>query len=385
MEHTWEATHLPKLEQADLEGGDVAVCAAGGSAPLLPALGAERIAFVAPLGSRADLEWLLRGLCHHPNIRHLVVCGDDPKASGEALVALWKEGLDPEARIAGSRGRLAEDLDAARIDVLRRDVQVLDLRGRAPADVARAIRELPAGGAERAPAPVEPLTIAPRKVFLSRRTSFPIFSSDVADGWLQLLNLALRIGLDRPAGDGGSRAEALNVIVTLESPVLEDGEFERPDAFPPFLDFSGEDFERRYLPHYGARLRERHGGDLLEAAAERLRQAPQSGSATVVLAGAGGPDLISATYHGVEGKLFASFVLEGSDVYTDWPLEASALVRMQHELAERLGLDVGSATFVIHSAHLHEHDFERSARVLKESFKRPLPLHVDPSGVFLFG
>ena len=120
MEHTWEDTHLPKLEHADLEGGDVAVCAAGGSAPLLPALGAHRIAFVAPLASRADLEWLLRGLCHHPNIRHLVVCGDDPKGSGEALVALWKEGLDADARIAGARGRLAEDLDAARIDALRR-------------------------------------------------------------------------------------------------------------------------------------------------------------------------------------------------------------------------------------------------------------------------
>ena len=183
MEHTWEDTHLPKLEHADLEGGDVAVCAAGGSAPLLPALGAHRIAFIAPLASRADLEWLLRGLCLHPNVRHLVVCGDDPKASGEALVALWKEGLDPEARVAGARGSLASDLDAARLDALRREVQVLDLRGQPPEAVARAVRELPAGGTEREAATVEPLAIAPRKVFLSRRTSFPIFSSDVAGGF----------------------------------------------------------------------------------------------------------------------------------------------------------------------------------------------------------
>jgi hypothetical protein len=385
MEHTWEATHLPKLEHADLHGGDVAVCAAGGSAPLLPSLGGDRIAFVAPLGSRADLEWLLRGLCHHPNVRHLVVCGDDPKASGEALVALWKEGLDPEARIAGSRGRLAPDLDAARIDALRRAVQVVDLRGQEPGEVARAIRELPDGGAQRERAPVEPLAIPQRKVFLSRKTSFPIFSSDVADSWLQLLNLALRIGLDKPAGRGGSRAEALNVLVTIESPVLEDGEFEERDAFPAFLDFRRDDFERRYLPHYGARLRERLGGDPVEAAAERLGQ--DAASATLVLAGRdeADPDLMTATFHVLEGKLFASFVLEGSDVYTDWPLEASALTHLHRGLAERLGLEVGSATFVIHSAHLHEHDFDRSARVLKEWFRRPLPLHVDPSGVFLFG
>ena len=133
--------------------------------------------------------------------------------------------------------------------------------------------------------------------------------------------------------------------------------------------------------------RERHGGDPVAAAFERLREDPDAASATLLLAGADahGPDLMSASFHGVEGKLFASFVLQRSDVYTDWPLEASALVRLQHALAERLGWDVGSTTFVIHSAHLHEYDFERSARVLKESFKRPLPLHVDPSGVFLFG
>jgi hypothetical protein len=391
MERTWQTAHLPKLELADLEAGDVSVCTAPGGAPILPALGGDRVAFVAPLGSRADLEWLLRGLLQHPNVRHLVVCGEDPAASGEALLALWKEGLDRDARIAGSRGRLAPDLDGARIDALRRDVHLLDLRGRPLEHVARVLRELPKLAAEREAAPAPPVTVPRRKVFLSRKTSFPIFSSDVADSWLQLLNLALRIGLDKPAGDGSRRAEALNVFVTIDSPVLEDGAFEQPDAFPAFLDFSREDFERRYLPHYAARLQERHGGDPLGAVCERLRRSPGSGSASLVLGGAdaagraAAPGLTSARFDVVEGKLFASLVLESSDVYTDWPLEASALKRIQHELAERLGLAVGSATFVVHCAHLHEDDFDRSFRILEESFKRPLPLHVDPSGVFLFG
>jgi hypothetical protein len=391
MEHTWNSAHLPKLERSDIEAGDVAVCAAPGGTPILPALGGDRVAFVAPLGSRSDLEWLLRGLLHRPSIRHLVLCGDDPKASGEALLALWKEGLDRDARIAGARGRLARDLEGARLEGLRSEVQLLDLRGRPLEDVARAIRELPDLPAEREAVPAPTLTIPERKIFLSRKTSFPLFSSDVADSWLQLLNLALRIGRDRPAGDGGRRAEALNVIVTIESPVLEDGEFGQSDGFPDFLDFSREDFERRYLPHYSARLHERHGGDPLEAACERLRQSPDAGSTTIVLVGAGeygseaGSDLMSASFDVIEGELFASFVLRSSDVYTDWPLEASALIRIQHDVAERLGLGVGTATFIIHCAHLHEYDFDRSSRVLAESFKRPLPLHVDPSGVFLFG
>ena len=87
----------------------------------------------------------------------------------------------------------------------------------------------------------------------------------------------------------------------------------------------------------------------------------------------------------VDGKLFGSFVIRGIDVYGDWPLEAMALVRLCSEVAARLDLEVGAATFVIHSARLHERDWARTEQVLADNFRRPLPLQVDHSGVFLFG
>jgi hypothetical protein len=96
-------------------------------------------------------------------------------------------------------------------------------------------------------------------------------------------------------------------------------------------------------------------------------------------------NLISATFNVVDQKVFGSFVLRSTDIYNDWPLEALTLADLQHQIAARLGLEVGSLTFVVHSAYLYDGDWDRSLRVLKESFKRPLPLHVDPSGVFLFG
>ena len=392
MEHTWQTHHLPKLEVSDIESGDVALC---GSLPA-DSLGgtqlpADRIAFVAPLGSRCDLEWLLRGLLLHPNVRHLLVCGEDAHAAGEALQALWKEGLGEGGRIAGSRGLLSPELDAASIDTLRADVQLLDLRDEPLAQIERAVDALPTLPAVREPqAPASP-AIPERKVFLSRKTSFPIFSSSVADSWLQLLNLTLRIGIDKQSGDGETRAEALNAIVTIEAPLLEDGEHQEGDDFPEFLDFSGEDFERFYSARYGADARGWRGADQLDAVCERLRRSPDTGSGAMVLvdpselSSGAASDWMSAQLHIVEGELFASFVLRSSDVYTDWPLEATALVRLQRAAAERLGVGVGTATFIIHSAFLRESDFDRSLRVLKESFKRPLPLHVDPSGVFLFG
>jgi hypothetical protein len=373
------------MELFNIEG-DVAVCGT-----TFPERNEARVAFVTPLGSRAELESLLRGLHLHPSVRHLVVCGEDPKAVGQALAELWKQGLDEGGRIPGARGLLSRELDAPAIDVLRKDVQLLDLRGKPPSGVADAIRELPVLSATREPRALPHPEIPERKVFLSRKTTFPIFSSSVGDGWLQLLNLALRVGTDKPSTNGARAAEALNAIVTIETPVLEDGEEAAREDFPAFLDFSRDDFERFYFPCYGARLRDWQGVNQLEAVRERLGASLDTRSATMVLlepseiASEYAPDLMSATFHVTDGQLFASFVLRSSDIYKDWPLEATALIRLQRDTAEHLGLEVGAATFIVHVARLEDRDFDRAQRVLQESFKRPLPLHVDPSGVFLFG
>jgi thymidylate synthase len=392
MEHTWQSNHLPRLELFNIDAGDVAVCGSTASgSPVLPQLDEDRVAFVAPLGSRADLEWLLRGLHLHPGVRHLVVCGEDPKAVGQALVAVWKEGVDESGRIPGARGLLSNELDAPSIDALREDVQLLDLRGKPLAEVAKAVQELPGLSATREPRALPNPGIPERKVFLSRKTSFPIFSSDVSDSWLQLLNLTFRIGSEKQSSNGERTAEALNAIVTIGTPLLEDGEDKTREDFADFLDFTQEDFERFYFPRYGARFRDWQGVNQLEAVRDRVKASPDSRAGTMVLLepseleSEAAPDLLSVTFNVTDGQLFASFVLRSSDVYTDWPLEAMALVRLHRDMAEHLGFQVGTATFLVHAAHLEERDFDRAQRTLKESFKRPLPLHVDPSGVFLFG
>jgi hypothetical protein len=370
VEHTWHLHHLPKLEAANLESGDVAVCGSFSEpAGILGQLDRDRVAFVAPLDSRSDLEWLLRGLHLHPNVRHLVICGDDLRATGQALLALWGEGLCEQGRLPGSRGRLSAELDAAALDRLRSYVAARDHRREPLADVAARIAELPTVPAETEPRTLPNPVIPERKVFHSRKTTFPLFSSDVGDAWLQLLNLALRIGIEKRAADGECWAEALNAIVSLEARSAQ-------EEHPPFLDFNRDDFDRYYQ---------------LDAVCDRLKQSLDTDLGTVVLleagdvAGPSAPNLISATLDVVDGELFGSFVLRSADVYSDWPYQALALVRLQREVAERVGLEVGTATFVIHAARLYERDWERAERVLEEHFKRPLPLQVDPSGIFLFG
>jgi hypothetical protein len=411
VEHTWQSNHLPKLEVSNLETGDIAVCGSFAKRePILPQLEEGRIAFVAPLDSRSDLEWLLRGLHLHPDIRHLVVCGDDRKGAGESLLALWRDGLDERGRLPGARGRLSPELSAESLDALRSDVKAWDGRGKPLLELADDIRDLPALPREREPRALPDPVIPKRKVFLSRKTSFPIFSNDVGDSWLQLLNLALRIGTEKQSADGERLAEALNAVVTIGLPViaedLEAEEVQESGEFPSFFDFDRNDFERYYRRFAappssqeaesrrdpGQRPRDRNGIDPLEALCDRLKRSLDAHAGSVGFLGPDdlgspevAPHLISATFDSVDRELFGSFVLRSTDLYTDWPFEAMALVRLQREVAGRLGLEPGAATFVIHSAHLHERDWERALRVLEESFKRPLPLQVDHSGIFLFG
>jgi thymidylate synthase len=393
MEHSWQSDHLPKLEVSNLETGDVAVCGSFAEAgPILTELDRDRVAFVAPLGSRSDLEWLLRGLQLHPNIRQLVICGDDQRLTGEALLALWQAGLDESGRLPASRGSLSPELSAASVDALRDDVQISDWRSQPLAEVASNLRQLPALSRNREPQTLPNPEIPERKIFHSRKSTFPIFASGVGDGWLQLLNLALRIGAEKQTANGERMAEALNAVVTIESPTLEDGGKQVEAEFPDFLDFNQDEFDRRYFPCYDERLRDWNGIDQLEAVCDHLNKSLDTRSGSMVFLEPDdmarskvGSGVISATFNAVDRQLCASFVLRSEDLYTDWPLEAIALMRLQRGVAKRTGLEAGAATFVIHSAHLYERDWARALRILKQNFKRPLPLQVDPSGIFLFG
>jgi hypothetical protein len=241
-----------------------------------------------------------------------------------------------------------------------------------------------------------------RKVFLSRKTSFPIYSRDVGDAWLQLLNLAYKIGIDKENSVGERFARALNTMVTIGLPVIaEDLEVEevpQAESFPSILEFTREDFESYYQRFgasggndYGDRLHGCDGIDQVQAVCDRLGSDGAETETAVILqpddlaATAAAPNLVSASFNIENDALYGSFVLRRIDAYTEWPLEALALMRLQQDIASRLDLPLGPSTFCLHSVELFERDWNRASTLLEEHFKRPLPLQVDHSGVFLFG
>lgn len=95
------------------------------------------------------IEHLVRNLLPNPNLRFLVVCGEDTRKAighlpGQSLVSLMREGLDEHGRIRGAGGKrpVIKNVSRAHVDVFRRRTEVIDLIGETDVeDIAASIAE----------------------------------------------------------------------------------------------------------------------------------------------------------------------------------------------------------------------------------------------------
>jgi thymidylate synthase len=198
----------------------------------------------------------------------------------------------------------------------------------------------------------------------------------------------------------------LNAVVTVKL-ASDEG------TLPPCFGLSDREFEAYYRhftsPHYledvgrtyGERLQNRPWFDQrkrmtqvnqLEGTVDKLKRSHNTESGTMVLLGPAdvdslddAPHVVSVVFNIVEERLYGTYVLQSDDVYKAWPLNALSLLRLQREVSKRIGIPVDSATFISHSAHIYEKDWDRAMAELDRWFKRPLPLKADPSGLFFFG
>ncbi|MCK4362885.1 MAG: hypothetical protein KAW13_06340 [Dehalococcoidia bacterium] len=243
--------------------------------------------------------------------------------------------------------------------------------------------------------------------FPSRKTTFPISAEEVGDGWLQLLNLIVHCGTVKGTRKGDRLTEVLNAVVTIKL-ASDEG------TIPPCFDFGTEELEAYYRHFsslsrpeevdytYGERLQNwswfnqetsrMEQVNQLERTIDRLQRSHDTKRGTMVLLGPtdldrldDAPCVVLATFNIVDERLYGTYVIRSDDIYNAWPFNALSLTRFQREVSKRIGILVDSATFISHSAHIYERDWDKARAKLDEWFKRPLPFQADPSGLFFFG
>jgi tetrahydromethanopterin S-methyltransferase subunit A len=143
----------------------VAVCTLT-TEELIPAVAQIAATDIAIAGSlqteNIGIERLIQNILANPNIRFLIVCGEDSRRAvghlpGESLLALSQNGLDGDGRIVGARGKrpFLHNISYEAVEHFRGNIEIIDLIGNCQVPV---VLEKARACAERNPGPSEPFT-----------------------------------------------------------------------------------------------------------------------------------------------------------------------------------------------------------------------------------
>lgn len=94
------------------------------------------------LYSADGINYIIRNIFAHPQIRYLVLCGFDLSGTGDKLAALFSDGVDSEHRIKGTNFRLDKNIPKEGIDLLARSVNLIDMRAASVEEVRKKAEEL---------------------------------------------------------------------------------------------------------------------------------------------------------------------------------------------------------------------------------------------------
>ena len=120
-------------------GAPVAVCALN-SSDLVAALELAAAPGVSIIGTmhteNLGIERLIRNVLANPNIRFLILCGEDTQQAighlpGQSLASLFRAGIDARGRIVGAKGKrpVLKNVTAEHVGAFRRQIELLDLVG----------------------------------------------------------------------------------------------------------------------------------------------------------------------------------------------------------------------------------------------------------------
>jgi len=367
----------------------------------------EHFAVKGNLYSPRGINYMIRNLLASPGIRYLILCGDDRTGSGGDLAALFREGIDGANRIAGTSTALDSDITRDMIGTIRKDVELIDMRGR-EAEVGRAAAGLAMRGPSREPVILEPPGGSAEDFAGPGVSGLRFEGSGVPDTWLKLLDSILKFGELKKSEHGMMQKELLNAVAVI------DGTEEGIPSWMPFGSKELQNYMKTFFgpaqgtglsytygmrlfsyiePCSGGRRPEdaRKALDQIANSIKRLKEAPHTRRAVAftwyVAEDSGSenpPCLTQITWSIRRGQLCQTAVFRSHDIFGGWPLNAYALRELQKRMASELSAGTGPLTIISNSAHVYENDFSQAGDMVRRMHSgKSLPFGEDRLGYFL--
>lgn len=348
---------------------------------------------IGNLYSSAGISAMIRNIYANPNIRKIVLWGADLSRSGQALVALMENGVDENNFIIGDEkmGQIEKEIGTEAIDLIRKSVHVVNLRGKPVSEFQKTVAELSRWKSKPFCEPKMFPTSRPKPfTFPSEQIGFRIHGDTTAQTWLKLLRAILRYGRNKTTRytQENELKELLNLIAIVYN--------ENPDHpyFPAYFPFEKKDLETYYpqvlsakhIPGiaytYGQRLRSHDGIDQIQNIIDLIKTRPFSKKMVAFTANVkedwnqvnkgDTPCLTQVICSLQDGKLFMTTHFRSQDMVHGWPRNVFSMHKLQKLIADETGYPLGAFVMITHSAHIYSDDYELVEKTLDENYEKEL-------------
>ncbi|HLC67205.1 MAG TPA: thymidylate synthase [Candidatus Nanoarchaeia archaeon] len=368
---------------------------------LLTKIPKDSYSIIGNLYSSHGINFLLQTLLANTQIRTIALFGHCMTQSDEDLLNLWKNGV-VQGKISGTK--VAVLLSSDDVELVRKHVQLLDLRGKSLDELNAAVASLPA----------EPPYAEPRNVLFAeeaRVETLPsplsghyLYEDSVFAAWIKILNYVMKFGERKMTEYSEEQKEYNNVMVTIGSSVdvVEMG-FREFFSEAELHQYYEENILRGVTPEsvgvsytYGDRLFNLDGRNQVQYIIDKLGMHPYSRRAVAVLwqpekdqEEEHGPCLnyLSCNIH--DNAVYMTVLFRSNDIYNAWPKNVLSLMRLQQYIVAQINSRShtsyvpGKFTITSVSAHVYQHNFREVLELIEQNINHLARFVVDPKGLFV--
>jgi thymidylate synthase len=357
------------------------------------------------------LREMLRNLLYNPQIRTLLICGNDRSGSFRELRNFFNYDLEPMESSLVNYKSPAPGMNVAPVRI-RHTKRLIDNLVKPeqfsqppnignlgdPKDIKTLgnISEFFAAFKTHLTPELPRLKVALPEVELQYFPSNPrahlVVQDTPIEAWKDVLYLLTRFGR-RVTLKKGDRLELQNVKVVVEKPYFESNEqLSSVNIDPERLRRYQSDILRGELRpdetyHYGNRMRRYFGVDTLALCAARIKKDWEDRKVYVTLwdnardltAKEGRPCLVSLFFRKFGERLTLTATFRTHNALDAWLLNVYGLKAILNWVADGIGANTGAITVISHSLGLDPRELDRALMVIG---KRPFKVRLDPMGYF---
>lgn len=201
---------------------------------------------------------------------------------------------------------------------------------------------------------------------------YNIRTKNLGEAWFESMKLVLSSGQDFYDGDINLK-EIRNLYVSIED--ID----EHDEILEKYADRSRIELMKKkyftcglvgdYKIDYGSYIFNNNGVNQFEWLYERLKNKPETKSATIVMHIPGEENLTCLSmldFKLRDDKLYMTAVYRSQNIYASQPGNLVALRNLQKALAEKLEVNVGGVELAVMSAHIYENNYDAAKKIVEE-------------------